>query len=39
MDEAAFNQWRALAQKTSWKDFAEKVKDGKTWMDMATSVK
>ena len=39
MDEASFNQWRALAQKTAWKDFAEKVKDGKTWMDMATSVK
>jgi len=39
MDEAAFNQWRALAQKTAWKDFAEKVKDGRTWMDLATSVK
>lgn len=39
MDEASFNKWRDLAQKTSWKDFAEKVKDGKTWMDMATSVK
>ncbi|WP_018409912.1 TRAP transporter substrate-binding protein DctP [Methyloversatilis thermotolerans] len=39
MDEASFNKWRDLAQKTAWKDFAEKVKDGKTWMDMATSVK
>ncbi len=39
MDEASFRKWLALAQQTAWKDFAERVKDGQRWMDMATSVK
>lgn len=39
MDEAMFEKWRKIAENSAWKDFAEKVKDGKRLMDMATSVK
>jgi len=39
MDEAMFEKWRKIAERSAWKDFAEKVKDGKRLMDMATSVK
>ncbi|HEX4916729.1 MAG TPA: TRAP transporter substrate-binding protein DctP [Limnobacter sp.] len=39
MDDATFAKWRAVAQKTAWKDFAEEVKNGQKWLDMATAVK
>jgi hypothetical protein len=39
MDDATFAKWRELAQKTAWKDFAEKTKNGKQLLDMALSVK
>ena len=39
MDDAAFAQWRTIAQETAWEDFAKNVKDGKRWLDMATAVK
>jgi TRAP-type C4-dicarboxylate transport system substrate-binding protein len=39
MDEAAFRQWRALAEKSAFKDFAENVKNGKALLDMALAVK
>jgi len=39
MDDASFEKWRAIAKDTAWKAFAEKVKDGQKWMDMATAVK
>ena len=32
-------KWRAIADKTSYKDFAEKVKGGRELLDMALSVK
>jgi len=39
MDEAMFAKWRKLAEKSAWKEFAEKVEDGKRLMDLAISVK
>lgn len=39
MDDATFNAWREVAKKTAWVDFAEEVKDGQKWLDMATAVK
>jgi TRAP-type C4-dicarboxylate transport system substrate-binding protein len=39
MDDATFAKWRAVAEKSAWKDFAEEVKDGQKWLDMATAVK
>lgn len=39
MNDAAFNQWRAIAQKTSWADYANRVKNGKHLIDLAASVK
>ncbi len=39
MNEAEFDAWRAVAQKTSYKDFAEKVPGGKDLIDKALSVK
>lgn len=39
MDDAAFAKWRTLAEKTAWKDFAEKTKNGKQLLDMALAVK
>ena len=38
MDDAAFQQWRTVAQASSWKDFAEEVKGGQALLDMATAV-
>jgi len=38
MDEAAFKQWRAVSKSSAWKDFEDKVKDGKHWMEMAEAV-
>lgn len=39
MDAQAFAQWRELARKTAWKDFAERTKNGQQLLDMALSVK
>jgi len=39
MDEAMFAKWRKIAENSAWKEFADKVKDGKRLIDMATSVK
>ena len=39
MNEAEFDAWRAVAQKTSYKNFAEKVPGGKELIDKALSVK
>jgi TRAP-type C4-dicarboxylate transport system substrate-binding protein len=39
MDEAAFRQWRALAEQSAFRDFAEKVKNGKALLDMALAVR
>jgi TRAP-type C4-dicarboxylate transport system substrate-binding protein len=39
MDAAAFAKWREVAKNSAWKDFEEKVKNGKALMDMATAVK
>ena len=39
MDDATFQKWRKIAQDTAFKDFEEKVKNGKQLLDMALSVK
>lgn len=39
MDAAAFAKWREVAKASAWKDFEEKVKNGKQLMDMAAGVK
>ncbi|HWU83920.1 MAG TPA: TRAP transporter substrate-binding protein DctP [Rhodocyclaceae bacterium] len=39
MDQAAFDKWLAIAKATSYKNFAETVKNGKQLLDMALSVK
>jgi len=39
MDQAAFEKWREIAKNSAWKDFEEKVKNGKALMEMAVSVK
>lgn len=39
VDDATFQKWRAVAQVSAYKDFEEKVKDGKKLLDMALSVK
>jgi TRAP-type C4-dicarboxylate transport system substrate-binding protein len=39
MDAAAFAKWREVAKNSAWKDFEDKVKNGKALMDMATAVK
>jgi len=39
MDEAMFAKWRKLAEGSAWKEFADKVEDGKRLMDLAISVK
>ena len=39
MDEATFNRWREIAQKSAYKDFAEKAPNGQALLDMALSVK
>ena len=39
MSEAEFDAWRAVAQKTSYKTFAEKVPGGKELIEKALSVK
>ena len=39
MDDKAFYQWRKIAEETAFKDFAEKVPNGKALLDMALSVK
>jgi len=39
MDQAAFDKWREIARNSAWKDFEEKVKNGKSLLEMAASVK
>jgi TRAP-type C4-dicarboxylate transport system substrate-binding protein len=39
MNEQQFNEWKKLAEKSAWKDFAAKVKDGKKLLEMAQAVK
>lgn len=39
MNEAEFDAWRAVAQKTSYKNFSEKVPGGKELIEKALSVK
>lgn len=39
MDQASFNKWREVAKASAWKDFEEKVKDGKQLFEMAVAVK
>jgi TRAP-type C4-dicarboxylate transport system substrate-binding protein len=39
MTPAQFDEWRAVAIKTSYKTFAEKVPDGKSIIDKALAVK
>lgn len=39
MNEAAFDKWRDIAKASAWKDFEEKVKNGKQLLDMAVAVK
>jgi TRAP-type C4-dicarboxylate transport system substrate-binding protein len=39
MDPAAFEKWREIARNSAWKDFEEKVKNGKALMEMAVGVK
>lgn len=38
MDKAQFLQWKLLAKKSAWKDFASHVKDGQKLLDMAEAV-
>ncbi|MGH7072007.1 MAG: TRAP transporter substrate-binding protein DctP [Acetobacteraceae bacterium] len=38
MDQAEFEEWKALARKSAWKDFAANVKDGQKLLDMAEAV-
>ncbi|HET7850310.1 MAG TPA: TRAP transporter substrate-binding protein DctP [Pseudolabrys sp.] len=38
MNENEFQQWKALAKKSAWKDFASHVKDGQHLLDMADAV-
>ena len=39
MNEAQFEQWRKVAQESAFKDFEERVKNGKQWLEMALAVK
>lgn len=38
MNAQQFAQWKALAQKSAWKNFEDHVKDGKHLIEMATAV-
>lgn len=38
MNEQQFQEWKALAKQSAWKDFAAQVKDGQKLLDMATAV-
>ena len=39
MTQANFDAWRAIAEKTSYKEFVNSVEDGQELLDMALSVK
>ena len=39
MNEAAFAKWREIARASAWKDFEERIPNGKKLLDMAVSVK
>lgn len=38
MTQEDFDAWKALAQESSYKIFADEVPDGQRWLDLATSV-
>ncbi|MGH7101557.1 MAG: TRAP transporter substrate-binding protein DctP [Acetobacteraceae bacterium] len=38
LDRAHFLEWKKLAERSAWKDFARQVKDGQKLIDMAQSV-
>lgn len=38
MDKAQFADWKKLAQKSAWKDFADHVENGQKLLDMAAAV-
>ena len=39
MDDANFAKWRAIAEQSAFKDFAENIKNGRALLDMALAVK
>ncbi|MFZ5511473.1 MAG: TRAP transporter substrate-binding protein DctP [Pseudomonadota bacterium] len=39
MDEVTFNKWREVAKQSAFKDFEERVRNGKQLLDMALAVK
>ncbi|GLR27525.1 TRAP transporter substrate-binding protein DctP [Limnobacter litoralis] len=39
MDDTNFAKFRALSKQSAWKEFADQVKDGQHWIDMAEAVK
>ncbi|MEJ2061466.1 MAG: TRAP transporter substrate-binding protein DctP [Gammaproteobacteria bacterium] len=39
MNKKQFDEWKAIAEKSSYKDFADRVKGGRELLDMALSVK
>ena len=38
MDKQQFDEWKALAKKSAWRDFAKQVKDGQKLVDLAEAV-
>ncbi|MGH7081087.1 MAG: TRAP transporter substrate-binding protein DctP [Acetobacteraceae bacterium] len=38
LDKAQFLEWKKLAERSAWKDFAKQVKDGQKLIDMAQAV-
>ena len=38
MNEQQFEQWKALAEKSAWKSFADSMKDGAKLIEMANAV-
>ena len=39
MDEKQFEEWKKIADRTSYKNFADKVKGGRELLDLALAVK
>lgn len=39
MPKDAYNEWKELAKKTAWREFAERVKGGQELLDLAFAVK
>ncbi|HEX8739289.1 MAG TPA: C4-dicarboxylate ABC transporter, partial [Casimicrobiaceae bacterium] len=38
MNEQQFEEWKALAEKSAWKSFADSMKDGAKLIEMANAV-